>query len=95
MEIYTLGRRSLWGVSWLSPRSLRVWTWVLRRSRLGVGRGLDRRYQITTHTWPEAALDRASAPQKASLEAHQQGVDVSGWRESIELGRESVGRSMP
>ncbi len=69
----------------LSPRSLRVWTWVLLLSPLAWAGGLYLRYQITTHTWPEAALDRASALHKASLEAHQQGVDVSGWRESIEL----------
>ncbi len=69
----------------LSPRSLRVWTWVLLLSPLAWVGGLSLRYGITTHTWPEAALDRASALHKASLEAHQQGVDVSGWRESIEL----------
>lgn len=69
----------------LSPRELRAWTWVLLLSPLAWAGGLFLRYQITTHTWPEAALDRASALHKASLEAHQRGVDVSGWRESIEL----------
>jgi hypothetical protein len=69
----------------LPPRALRVWTWVLLLAPLAWIGGLALRYQITTHTWPEAVLDRAGALHKASLEAHQQGVDVSGWRESIEL----------
>ncbi|MDR3717578.1 MAG: SpoIIE family protein phosphatase [Bryobacteraceae bacterium] len=69
----------------MPPRALRVWTWVLVLAPLAWIGGLALRYQITTHTWPEAALDRAGALHKASLEAQQQGVDVSLWRESIEL----------
>jgi len=69
----------------LPPRALRVWTWVLLLAPLAWIGGLTLRYQITTHTWPEAALDRAGALHRASLDAKQQGVDVSGWRESIDL----------
>jgi hypothetical protein len=69
----------------LPPRALRIWIWVLLLSPLAWVGGLYLRYQITTHTWPEAALDRAGALHKASLEARRQGLDVTGWQESIEL----------
>jgi len=69
----------------LSRRALHVWTWVLLLAPLAWAGGLYLRYHTTTRTWPEAVLDRAGALRKASLEAHQLGVDVSGWRESIEL----------
>jgi hypothetical protein len=74
----------------LPPRALRVWTWVLVLAPLAWVGGLALRYQITTHTWPEAALDRAGALHKASLEAQRKGVDVHGWRESIELHANTV-----
>ena len=69
----------------LPPRALRIWTWVLVLAPLAWAGGLFLRYQITTHTWPEAALDRAGALRKASLAAQKEGIDVAGWRESIEL----------
>ena len=69
----------------LPPRAIRIWTWVLLLAPLAWAGGLYLRYQITTHTWPEAALDRASALHRASLEARRQGLDVTGWRESIQL----------
>lgn len=69
----------------LSPRSLSVWTWVLLLSPLAWVGGLTLRDETTTHTWPEAALDRNGALRKASLEARRQGLDVSGWQESIKL----------
>ena len=69
----------------LPPRALHIWTWVLLLAPLAWVGGLGLRYHITTHTWPEAALNRAGALHKASLEARRQGLDVSGWQESIEL----------
>ena len=69
----------------LPRRALRVWVWVLLLSPLAWVGGLYLRYQITAHTWPEAALDRTGALHKASLEARRQGLDVTGWQESIEL----------
>jgi hypothetical protein len=69
----------------LPPRALHIWTWVLLLAPLAWVGGLGLRYRITTHTWPEAALNRAGALHKASLEARRQGLDVSGWQESIEL----------
>ena len=69
----------------LPPRALKIWTWVLLLAPLAWAGGLYLRYQVTTHTWPEAALDRSGALHKASLEARRQGLDVTGWQESIEL----------
>lgn len=69
----------------LHPRALQIWTWVLLLAPFAWIGGLYLREQITTHTWPEAALNRSGALHKASLEARRQGLDVTGWRESIEL----------
>jgi hypothetical protein len=69
----------------VTPRALRIWVWVLLLSPLAWVGGLYLRYEITTHTWPEAALDRKGALRKASQEARRQGLDVTGWQESIEL----------
>lgn len=75
-------------ILWRLPQrgaARRVWTGVLALAPLAWIGGLALRHEVTAHTWPEAALNRAAALRKAASDARRRGIDTAGWNETLEL----------